>query len=78
MNPSPDELLVGAVCLLVVVPWIGWTLRRGLVRRALPIGRGSVRREERPGPFGALLASYIVAVLLVTFIGVDLLFGITS
>jgi len=44
----------------------------------LPVGRGYVRREERPGPFRALLASYVVAILLMAFIGIDLIFGLTS
>jgi hypothetical protein len=75
---TPDELLVGTLCLLIVVPWIAWTLRRGLSQGALPVGRGYVRRDERPGPFWALLASYVVAILLMGFIGIDLLFGLTS
>ena len=78
MTASPDELLVGTMCLLIVVPWIAWTLRRGLRQGALPVGRGYVRRDERPGPFWALLASYVVAILLMAFVGIDLLFGLTS
>ena len=66
------------MCLLIVVPWIAWTLRRGMKRGALPVGRGYVRRDERPGPFFALLASYVVAILLMAFVGLDLLFGFTS
>jgi hypothetical protein len=77
MTGSPDELLVGTLCLLVVVPWIAWTLRRGFKQGALPVGRGYVRRDERPGPFRALLASYVVAILLMAFIGLDLIFGLT-
>ena len=78
MTASPDELLVGTLCLLVVVPWIAWTIWRGFKQGALPIGRGYVRRDERPGPFKALLASYAVALLLMAFIGIDLLFQIRS
>jgi hypothetical protein len=78
LSGSPDELLVGTLCLLVVVPWIAWTVRRGLAQGALPIGRGYVRRDERPGPFRALLASYVVAILLMAFVGLDLLFKFTS
>lgn len=77
MNGTPDELLVGSLCLLIVVPWIAWTIRRGFTERRLPIGRGYVEREERPGPFKALLASYVVAALMMAFIGIDLIFGIT-
>ncbi len=75
---SADELLVGFLCLLVVMPWIGWTIRRGFSEGRLPIGRGHVHRAERPGPFKALLLSYAIALLLIAFIGVDLLFGFTS
>jgi hypothetical protein len=75
---SPDEILVGTLCLLIVVPWIAWTIWRGFKQGALPVGRGYVRRDERPGPFGALLASYVVAILLIAFVGLDLLFGFTS
>lgn len=78
MTGSADELLVGTLCLLVVVPWIAWTIWRGFKQGALPIGRGYVRRDERPGPFKALLASYVVAILLMAFVGLDLLFGFTS
>jgi hypothetical protein len=75
---SPDELLVGALCLMVVVPWIAWTIWRGVDQGRLPVGRGYVDRAERPGPFRALLASYVLAILLLAFVGLDLLFGITS
>jgi len=78
VNASSDELLVGTLCLLVVVPWIAWTIWRGFKQGALPVGRGYLRRDERPGPFRALLASYVIAILLMAFIGVDLLFGLTS
>lgn len=78
MTAGNDELLVGLLCLLVVVPWIGWTIRRGLAQGRLPVGRGYVRRDERPRPFKALLVSYAVAILLMAFIGLDLLFGIRS
>jgi len=74
---TPDELLVGTLCLLVVTPWIAWTIRRGVNQGRLPIGRGYVVREERPAPFRALLASYAIAILLMAFIGLDLLFGLT-
>ena len=76
MTGSTDELVVGALCLFVVVPWIAWTIRRGFRERRVPIGRGYVLRDERPGPFKALLASYALAILLMAFIGLDLLFGI--
>jgi len=73
-----DELLVGALCLAVVLPWIGWTLWHGVRNARLPIGRGYVERAERPGPFHLLLTLYILAALLIAFIAVDLLFGLTT
>jgi hypothetical protein len=71
--PSED-LLVGLVA-LAVVPWIGWTLRRGLREERLPIGRTYVAREERPGAYSGLLAFYVAAALLMAYIGFDLLSG---
>jgi hypothetical protein len=76
LSPTPDERLLGALCLLVVIPWIVMTIQRGLKQGRLPIGRGYVLRGERPGPFKALLASYALALLLMAFIGLDLLFQI--
>lgn len=78
LTQDSDELLVGALCLLVVVPWIAWTIRRGFFEGRLPIGRGHVHRAERPGPFKALFASYVVAMLLMAFIGLDLVLGISG
>ena len=77
MTGRPEELLVGCVSLLLVVPWLAWTLRRGLSEGRLPIGRKYLTRQERPGPFKALFGSYAVALLLIAFVGVDLLFGLT-
>lgn len=78
MTGTPDGLLVGFLCLAIVVPWIGWTIWRGFRLGKLPVGRGYVERADRPGPFRALLASYLLAILLMGFIGLDLLFGIRS
>lgn len=78
MTGTPDELLIGALCLAVIAPWIGWTLWRGFRQGRLPIGRGYVERDERPAPFTALLASYVIALALIVFVGLDLLFGFTS
>ena len=61
---------------LAAVPWIVWTLQRGLKDKQLPIGRDYVRRNERPGAFRMLLAFYIAAALMMAFIGFDLLVGI--
>ena len=67
-----EEALVGLLCLLLV-PWIAWTVQRGLRADRLPIGRGYVARSERPGAFRALLAFYVAAAGMMTFISVDLL-----
>ncbi|HEX8225080.1 MAG TPA: hypothetical protein VF605_14775 [Allosphingosinicella sp.] len=72
-----EELLVGFIA-LGVVPWAIWTIRRGLQRGMLPIGRSYVRRDERAGAFGALLAFYAGAACAMAFIALDLLFGIRA
>ena len=61
---------------LAAVPWIVWTLRRGLRQERLPIGRSYVHREERPGAFRTLFVFYIAAALMMAFIGLDLLVGV--
>ncbi len=70
-----EDFLVGLVA-LGVVPWILWTLRRGLQGGRLPIGRSYVVRAGRPGAFNALLFAYVVAALLMAAIAIDLLFDI--
>ena len=70
-----EDLIVGIVA-LGLLPWIAWTLTRGLRAGRLPIGRGHILRAERPGAFIALLCLYIVAALLITAIALDLLFHI--
>jgi hypothetical protein len=70
-----EDLLVGLVA-LGLVPWIAWTVRRGVREGRLPIGRAYVARDERPGPFKALLFVYIAAALLIALIAADLLFNI--
>lgn len=76
MTGRTEDIVVGVLCLLVILPWIAWTIRRGFREGRLPIGRGYVLRDERPAPFKALFASYALAILLMAFIGLDLLFGI--
>lgn len=73
-TPSPDEFLVGLIS-LGVVPWIAWTLRRGLASGRLPVGRGHLFRAERPRAFAALIVLYVFAMLGMGWIGVDLLTG---
>ena len=76
MTGRTEELVVGALCLLVILPWIAWTVRRGLANQRLPIGRGYVEQAERPGAFRVLLGLYVGAGLLIAFIAVDLLVGV--
>ena len=70
-----EDALVGIVA-LGVVPWIGWTLRRGLREGRLPILRNHVVRAERPGPFFMLFGLYVLAAIAMAAIGLDLLFGL--
>ena len=70
-----EEGLVGLVA-LGVIPWIAWTLRRGLQEKRLPIGRTHVQRGARPGVFKALIVFYVAAALLMGVIALDLLFGV--
>ena len=71
--PSEDGL-VGLIA-LALIPWIGWTVRRGLKDGKLPIGRSYVRRDERRGAYRALLTLWVVMALISAMIGLDLLFG---
>ena len=59
-----------------VIPWIGYTLRRGLRDQRLPIGRNYVRQDERPGAFRALLIFYAASAVFMLMIGLDLMFGL--
>ena len=76
MTGRTEELIVGALCLLVILPWIAWTVRRGLANARMPIGRGYVERAERPGAFRVLLGLYILAGAMLAFAGLDLLLEI--
>jgi hypothetical protein len=68
-------LLVGIIG-LGLIPWIVWTLRRGLRDGRLPIGRAYVRRDERRGAYNVLLGFYLIAMLIAGFIGLDLIFDL--
>jgi hypothetical protein len=72
-----EDVLMGIIAAVVVVPWTTWTLARGLRDGKLPIGRSYVRRDERAAPFWVLLALYAAAALVAVFISLDLLFGPT-
>jgi len=68
-----EDLIVGLVA-LGLVPWIAWTVRRGMESGRLPIGRGYVDRGERPGAFSILLFAYIAAGLFMALVALDLIF----
>ena len=70
-----EDLLVGLVA-AGLIPWIGWTLARGLREGRLPIGRAYVLRDERPAAFRVLFALWIAAAAMAAFIGLDLLFNL--
>jgi uncharacterized iron-regulated membrane protein len=70
-----DEAFVGLVALAVAV-WLGLRLRRALSEDWLPVGRGRLVRQERPGAYRTLLVLYVAAALLMAFIGLDLLIGL--
>ena len=69
-----EDLIMGVVS-LGLVPWIGWTVARGLGSGRLPVGRAYVAHAERPGAFATLLVLYVFAALGMGWIGLDLLTG---
>jgi ABC-type cobalamin transport system permease subunit len=69
-----EDMLVGLIA-FAAVPWIMWILVRGRRDQRLPIGRGHVRQDERPGAYRVLLIFYVVAAALMLFISLDLLLG---
>ncbi len=73
---SSEDLVVGLMALGLVLPWIAWTVQRGLRNGRLPIGRAYVLRDERRGAFNSLLALYVAISALSVFIAVDLIFGL--
>ncbi|MDQ3139822.1 MAG: hypothetical protein M3Q15_03765 [Pseudomonadota bacterium] len=72
-----EAALVGLIA-AGLVPWIGWTLVRGLRQGRLPIGRGYVRRDERSGAFRFLFALWVAMAALAFVIALDLLFGMNA
>jgi hypothetical protein len=78
VNAPGNDLLIVIISLGVMVPWIGWTVRRGLQSRRLPIGRGYVERDERPAPYWVLLTIYLLVALVLGFNGVKLLVGLVG
>ena len=76
MTTSPsEELLVGLIA-FAAVPWVLWVLVRGRRDFRLPIGRGHVRHDERPGAYRVLFAFYVAAAALMLFISLDLMLGL--
>ena len=75
MTISLSENLLVALVSLGLVPWIIWTVRRGLHSGMLPIGRAYVRRDERPQAFNILLWIYGALALLAVYIAFDLAFA---
>ena len=75
MTISLSEELLVAIVSLGLVPWIIWTVRRGLSSGMLPIGRSHVRRDERPQAFNILLGVYGLVALLALYIAFDLASG---
>ena len=75
MTISLSEELLVALVSLGLVPWIIWTVRRGLRSGMLPIGRGYVRRDDRPQAFNMLLCAYGAVALLAVYIAFDLTFA---
>jgi hypothetical protein len=75
MTISLSENLLVALVSLGLVPWIIWTVRRGLRSGMLPIGGTYVRRDERPQAFNMLLWVYALVALLALYIAFDLAFG---
>jgi hypothetical protein len=69
-----EETLVGLVA-LALVPWIAWTVVRGLREEKLPIGRTYVTRD-RPAAFAVLIGFYVVAAVLAAGIAADFLFNL--
>ena len=76
MTISLSENLLVALVSLGLVPWIVWTVRRGLHSGMLPIGRAYVRRDERPSAFTMLVWVYAGLALLALYIAYDLAFGV--
>ena len=70
-----EDAVVGVIA-LAAMAWVVWILIRGRRDSRLPIGKGRILRDERPGAFHFLFAIYVVAALAMAYIGLDLLIGI--
>jgi hypothetical protein len=72
-----EDMLVGLIA-FATVPWIISVLVRGRRDQRLPIGRGYVRQDERPGAYRVLLLFYIACAALMLFISLDLMLGLRA
>ena len=75
MSGRSDELLVGAIALLLV-PLIALRILRGLRTGRLPLYRSSIDRGAGGGRFGLLLALHLISLVAIAAIAADLLLGL--
>lgn len=75
MTFRSEDTLMGLIA-LALVPWIGWTVLRGVRDERLPIGRAYVSRSERPGAYWVLMVLWVAMALLAAVMCLDLLFRI--
>jgi hypothetical protein len=69
-------MLMGLIA-LGLVPWIAWTLARGIREERLPFaGRNYVSKRSRPTAYRVLIGYYLLMALLAGMICLDLLFRI--
>ncbi len=71
---ATEDALVGLIA-LGAMAWVLWILVRAVSGGRLPIGKGYIHRDERPGAFAALFALYVAAASAMAYIGFDLLIG---
>ena len=71
-----EDVVVGLITAVIVLPWIAWTLHRGLRSGRLPIGGGHVVLADRPAAFRTLLFFYTGVAVMAVVISLDLLFGL--
>lgn len=75
MTDFRSEDMLVAIVALGVIPWIAWTVHRGLAAGRLPLLRSHIARNDRPRAFAVLLLFYVAAALAMAFIAFDLLDG---
>jgi hypothetical protein len=77
MSFEGENIVFGLIA-AALVPWILWTLERGVRGGRLPVGRAYVDRAERPGAYRLLILLYAAVAFGVGFIALDLLFNIRA